>query len=424
MSDGEERQGLLRQPGTLLREGRFVTAERLARYPWIFIVLYLVALVALVVTTDARGIDAFDRPLGTDFSNVWSAGRLVLEGRPEAAYDPVVHYQAQQRGFDFEEVPYYGWHYPPMFLGVAAALALFPYLVALAIWMLLTLPLYLLALWSLWPRREVVLLALAFPATFVCLGHGQNAFFTTALLAGVFACMERGRPWLAGLLLGLLTYKPQFGTLFPLVLVLGGHWRVFLGACAGLALSAGTTTLWFGVDIWPIFLENSRWTREYVLAEGPTGWEKICSVFSAARMWGASVALASGLQTISGLGAAVVNGWLWWRRDEVSLEVRASAVTVGVLLATPYFLDYDLVVLAVPIVMLARLGMARGFLPWEKTALVALWLLPLVTRVVAKATFIPPTPLLLWAFLALLVVRARRDPEPEQGAAPSLSQTT
>ena len=66
-------------------------------------------------------------------------------------------------------------------------------------------------------------------------------------------------------------------------------------------------------------------------------------------------------------------------------------------------LDYDLVVLAPAIAFLAADGWARGFAPWEKTVLGALWLVPLVARSVPQATLIPLTvPMMLLAFAMLL----------------------
>jgi hypothetical protein len=44
------------------------------------------------------------------------------------------------------DTPFYGWHYPPFFLAVAAALALMPYQLALIVWQGVTLLLYLLAI--------------------------------------------------------------------------------------------------------------------------------------------------------------------------------------------------------------------------------------------------------------------------------------
>jgi hypothetical protein len=61
--------------------------------------------------------------------------------------------------------------------------------------------------------------------------HGQNQFLTASLVGGVFLTLER-RPALSGILLGLLSYKPQLGVLFPVALAFGGYWRVFGWACA------------------------------------------------------------------------------------------------------------------------------------------------------------------------------------------------
>jgi hypothetical protein len=45
------------------------------------------------------------------------------------------------------------------------------------------------------------------PAAFIIIGHGQNGFLTAALLGGALHLLDR-RPWLAGLLIGGLAYKP------------------------------------------------------------------------------------------------------------------------------------------------------------------------------------------------------------------------
>ena len=48
-------------------------------------------------------------------------------------------------------------------------------------------------------------------------------------------------------------------------------------------------------------------------------------------------------------------------------------------------------------------GMVRGFRPWEKTALAALWLVPLVARSSGQLTLIPlGVPVMLVTFILLL----------------------
>ena len=63
----------------------------------------------------------------------------------------------------------------------------------------------------------IATLALAFPAVFVNLGHGHNGFLTAALIGFALLWLDR-RPVVAGILFGLLAYKPQFGLMIPLVL--------------------------------------------------------------------------------------------------------------------------------------------------------------------------------------------------------------
>jgi alpha-1,2-mannosyltransferase len=91
------------------------------------------------------------------------------------------------------------------------------------------------------------------------------------------------------------------------------------------------------------------------------------------------------------------------RRRSSSHPLKAAGLCLAAILATPYTLDYDMMVLAPAIAFLAADGMARGFSPWEKTALAALWLVPLVARTVPQLTLIPlGAPAMLVMFVLLL----------------------
>ena len=254
---------------------------------------------------------------------------------------------------------------------------------------------------SLWP-----LLALAFPAVFINIGHGHNGFLTAALIASALVMLDR-RPIIAGVLIGLLAYKPQFGLLIPLVLMVSGRWRTFFAAAVTVILLALAVTLAFGVDVWTAFLASTGFTRTVVLEQGGTGWYKIQSVFSWVRMWHGSVPLAYAVQGAITLAVAGALAWLW--RQRVPFPLQAAALLIGTVLATPYSLDYDLMLLAPAICFLAVDGMMRGFAPWQKTLLAVLWIVPLVTRSVAEATLIPlAVPSMLIAF-GYLLHRAMTD---------------
>ncbi|MGB7099347.1 MAG: glycosyltransferase family 87 protein [Xanthobacteraceae bacterium] len=397
------------QAGEILRSGAWLTRERIRLIAAAILIASVAGFLYLVVTVHGL-VDQQGRPLGTDFSDVYAAGTYVLEGDPEAPFDPPRQHAREQQIFG-EATPFYGWHYPPFFLFAAAALALMPYGIALGIWQAVTLGLYLLTIraivrspsqdnGALGMRADWLLLALAFPAVLINIGHGQNGFLTATLVGAALMQLNR-RPLLAGILFGLLAYKPQFGLLIPVVLAASGRWRSFAAAAGTVVLLALVTTFAFGPHVWRAFLDSTRFTRIVALEQGDTGWYKIQSSFAWARMWGASVTVAYALQAalVVALGAALI--WLW--RSGAPYPLKAAALCLAAILATPYTLDYDMMVLAPAIAFVAVDGFARGFGPWEKTALAALWLVPLAARSVAHVTLIPlGVPIMLAIFILLL----------------------
>jgi alpha-1,2-mannosyltransferase len=394
-----------------MRSGAWLTRERI-RMVAIAVLLASAAGFLYLVVTATGGVDLQGRPIGTDFSNVYAAGTYVLEGNPVAPFDSVQQYAREQAIFG-EATQFYGWHYPPYFLFVAAALAWMPYGLALFVWQAVTLGLYLLVIRailkaftpeggasadSLW-----LLLALAFPAVLINVGHGHNGFLTAALLGGGLVSLDR-RPLLAGILFGLMAYKPQFGLMIPIALAAGGYWRTFAAASATAVLLTLVTTLVFGIQVWHAFFVGAEFTRTVVLEQGDTGWHKIQSIFSWARMWGAPVPLAYAIQGTATLVFAMATAWLW--HGKAPYPLKAAGLCLAAILATPYTLDYDMMVLAPAIAFLAADGMARGFGPWEKTALAALWLVPLVARTVPQVTLIPLGVPAMLAMFALILRRA------------------
>ena len=92
------------------------------------------------------------------------------------------------------------------------------------------------------------------------------------------------------------------------------------------------------------------------------------------------------------------------------------------LLATPYVLDYDLVVLAVAIAFFARHGLSRGFRDFEISLLAAAWIVPLLSRGVAGVTGIPLGLLVLLAFYVFTLRRAVLDRAGFASAAHGIAQ--
>jgi hypothetical protein len=388
-----------------LRSGEWLTPARARGYSLILLGICTLAIAGWIAVSDGL-IDRNGKPLGTDFSNVYAAGSLTWQGRPAEAYQPALQHAEEQAVFGGREVPFYGWLYPPFFFSVAFLVASVPYAWGLAIWLAASLAVYLAAMRAILPRPETLLIAAAFPAVFINIGHGQNGFLTAALLGGALHWLDR-RPWLAGVLIGLLAYKPQFGVLIPVALLAGGRWSTIGAAVATIAALLAVSFVTLGDGVWHAFADSMTFTQTVVLEQGGIGWEKIQSVFSAMRMWGAGVHLAYAVQIALALMLAASLAWLW--QSNAPFELKASALATASLLATPYVLDYDLVALAVGIVFFVRHGLSRGFRTFEISLLAAAWIVPLLSRGVAGATGIPLGLVVLLAFYVFTLRRALID---------------
>jgi hypothetical protein len=390
----------------LVRNGDFLTRERATLWAAGLILGLVLSVLYLGITAHGL-IDYAGRPLGTDFSNVYAAGVAATHGDPTAPFNIQRQFAAEQAIFG-HETQLYGWHYPPFFLLVAAALAQLAYIPALIVWQGASLLLYLGAMRLLLHRsaapeimrdRLWLPLALGFTAVFVNLIHGQNGFLTTALFAAGLAVLDE-RPLLSGMLFGLLCYKPQFGVLIPIVLAATGRWRSFTAALATTACLAVAATVSFGWQVWPAFLQSMTFTRSVVLEQGNTGFYKIQSVFAWVRMWHGTVSLAYCVQIAAALMVIFALLRIW--RSSIAMGYKKAALCVSALLITPYCLDYDLMLLAPAIALLAAEGKKRGFYDYEILCLAFLWLMPAATRNFAQATFIPlAVPIMFFCYVLI-----------------------
>src|SRR4029077_20450455 len=116
-------------------------------------------------------------------------------------------------------------------------------------------------------RNFGFLLALALPVVFSNALVGQNGFRTAAVIGGTLYLLPV-RPPLAGVCLGFLTYKPQYGLLFPLVLVASGRWKVFFSAALTATNLALASAVAFGVESWAAFFHWMPMISKAVLSEG------------------------------------------------------------------------------------------------------------------------------------------------------------
>jgi hypothetical protein len=103
------------------------------------------------------------------------------------------------------------------------------------------------------------------------------------------------------------------------------------------------------------------------LTEGRAPWGKMQSIFALVRYFGGSEPLGWAFQwtMIAAVAAALVLLW----RSRVRYSLKAAALATGTLLVTPYLFLYDVMVLAIAVGFLVRLGLSDGFRRHELPAL-------------------------------------------------------
>src|SRR5580704_713201 len=279
------------------------------------------------------------KSLAPDFVNSWAGSSLALSGHPQDVYVQDKQWAAEKAAAHNPDVGYTYWSYPPTFLVVALPTALLPYRWSLLVWLAATLTAYCLVIWAIVPDADALWIALAFPGTALNALAGQNGFLTTALF-GAGLLLLRRKPLRAGVMFGLLTFKPQLGLLVPLVLIATRRWRAIAAAAVTAIAFAAASLMMFGVRTWAAFLhslpESSR-----QLNNAQMGWGKIQSVYGGLRLLGFGSGPAYSVQVIVALVSAAI-AVIVWRAHRVTFDIKAAVLVTATLLVTPYVADYDL----------------------------------------------------------------------------------
>jgi len=354
-----------------------------------------IGLIWLVLAAVAYGLDLWmqtrvgltngaGRPFGDDFIDFWGAARLALSGQVGLPYDWMAFHRFHEAlvGAPLE---FYHYSYPPSGTLMWLPFGLVPYPWALAPWLVIGVLLVWLVVRAELPGWDGLLLTLAAPAVLVNAMGGQNGPYSAALLCGGLMLLPR-RPVLAGVVIGLLAYKPHLGLLVPFALAAAGQGRAFVSAAVTVAAVIGISLLAFGPEPWLQYRENADILRVVILENGAHVWHRMVSVFVTGRTWGASEAIAYGAQAVFA-GVALVTVVVGWRRLR-DWRARAVVLVIGTLFAVPYLNDYDLVI-AVPVAawMTTLAGQYDGLdRRWLRLGGIGLICAPLVAAPIGKIT--------------------------------------
>ena len=352
------------------------------------------------------GADGF--AVASDFASFWSAGRLAITGRAAEAYDWAAQkaMQVAEIGRDFDGN--YPWHNPPHAFFLVAPFGVPSYLIGWLLWVAAGVA-FLAGMLRLVLPGYLVPALLAAPATLWCAIAGQNGFVTAGLMAGCLAMMER-RPWVAGAFLGLLTYKPQFGLLFPLFLLLERRWTVIASATVTALALVAASALIFGTATWLAFFDSVG-TTNGVLLRGGAGWTKLQSFYAIAfRLTGSTPVAMTAQLTVIAAGVALL---VWFCLRPGTTALRAAALVAASCLVTPYVYIYDAVMLTTAAAFLVRDGLDRGFGPLERPLILLGCALPVAFFLVDSLA----TPVGALALLGTAALRSARMVREERGPA-------
>ncbi len=327
------------------------------------------ALVTLAVMITAFYLTSEDgtRALNTDFRVFWAAGRLAWEGLPLDALN-------DQRLVDIHRITpdeWMPWLYPPAFLAVVMPIGAMPYAYAFPIWTLMSIGLIALATRPFVGGSGMAWLAISLaPAFAPALFVGQTSVLWLAVLLLALAALRDGHQVLAGVLIGLLTLKPQLGLLIPVALIAAGLWRTILAATVTTLALTVLSTLAVGWAYWPRLLEVMAMQAERVIQNIAT-LDLMVGSFSLLAALGVPSGLALSIQW-GVLAFCAVAVFLTWRSRTVGFDAQAAMLMVAMLVSTPYLWFYETAMLAAIGLFMVRAGLLGPGLP-QRAVLLLLW---------------------------------------------------
>lgn len=336
------------------------------------ITIYAVVYLGIILTAENL-ITIHDLVIGGDFIVFWSAAQSLLSDNPLAIYDRETIGLLLAEHFPRDEPYRLYWQYPPTMLVIIAPFAALPYVPALWVWNLGGVAVFSAAMLSVWRNYSALFIGITAAVAFQALITGQTGFLTAALLTVAAAFADR-RPIIAGIAAGLLTVKPQLGLLIPIAFAAAGCWRAFgAAAVTAIALAAVSTAI-FGAEAWLAFY-GAATTHGGLMSSDVFPYHKLITPLGFFTLLGAPSNLAMALQITAAMGLAGFVFYVW--RTVSDWDLRAMALLAAAPLASPYAFYYEMTIFIPALLLLARRGLAAGWLPGERAALSLLWIAPL-----------------------------------------------
>lgn len=357
--------------------GRYPLVFRLATtYRWSFlaglvlVMAFAVGVEYLRLIANARDlVIGFGNLVGGDYAIFRQAAILAADGTPAAAYDAPAFVRILEQAFPKAGPMGVTWQYPPTMFFLIAPLAWLPFLWGYVLWEAMLLVPFAASVVALETKGRDLVFVFASPVVVHAVITGQTGMLTGGLLL-LGALYASSAPWIAGIAIGLLTMKPQFGVLIPVALLASRSWRTIAIATGTALVLAALSVSSYGSENWVAFIDAVR-GHGGRMQTGVFPVAKLVTPFGAARMLGlGSEAALIGQAACSLLLAAYV--YRVWRRVP-DRDARAAVLVAAAPLATPYAFFYETAILVLPALLLVRLARRDGWLPLEPLCLAVVW---------------------------------------------------
>ena len=302
-------------------------------------------------------VDRLGKIKGTDFLQFYVAGSFVREGRLNELYDLQPLYARAQSIVPGSPDTIYAPMQSPQTLLAFAPVSAFSYPVAVTIWIVVIVLLYAASCVITWRyctglhryRYETIACAAAFPGLFSTVLHGQTSAVALLAVAAALFALRRGWPFVAGLAVGCLAFKPHWLLAAGAVFVAVREWRVVAGAVTGAAAQFGITYVLMGPAVMSAYWRTLQTVQRLGDLLEPYPGDSLRSFFKVFVPWDTAAMVAYLLCAVAALWVATR---IW--RSDAAFELRASAVVLATLLISPHAFPYDLILLAPVFFLLAN----------------------------------------------------------------------
>ena len=331
----------------------------------------LILLCVFAVSPNFLGFDAKrESPFAGDFLQEWIGSHIVWNHGAASLYDVALvkklQHDSQLVGFVLDKDSYFLMVYPPFYYVLLSPIAMLPYDAAAWIFAAVMVAcLYASAklMRSAVPdfRRDrfawLFVAAIVFVPLLDSLTSGQKGTLCLLILRATFYLLKQDRPALAGLVFGLMAFKPQLAIVIGAAMLLKGQWR-FAASAVGAALFLAAICLASGFDVCVQYYEFCTGVGDYVHIGGYELAKSHC-------LYGFLTLLAGGQATatvkVAALSAiavvfAILMVSLRGKLDTTSrrFNVQFSVLVISTLLISPHLFTYDLTMLLLPMFLLGH----------------------------------------------------------------------